>query len=368
MPDGAVGGAGQGGGIAGQGGGGMAGAGGAPGGQGGGPAPECRASSGCPSDRPICDDAGVCRRCDVAALPSSACAARDATRPVCGSNGTCLVCATSADCHDDPTRPICDGAAQKCTACASDAQCADKYGPNPGVCMAHQDSRCATDAETIYVSSGLGCSDSDAGAGVSAKPFCSLEPAVKAVADARTLILVRGPVTASSSTFGASAETSLIGQAGGAVVGATSAVKLAAGKRLYLRDVSVTTVAGVGILAPVGSTLRMERVTVENCAKGGILLAGAAFDISNSTVTGNGPGTQDTTAWGGIYVQQPPATGPARLNLVTVVENKAVGIVCIGAISGTAGILSVNNTAGDISPACGFSSCGSAGQSCGAQP
>ena len=71
--------------------------------------------------------------------------------PVCATTGTiagqCVGCASNADCGG-PT-PICSPA-NTCTACTSDTQCAAIPG-GPGVCMFHQDGRCASDAETIYV-------------------------------------------------------------------------------------------------------------------------------------------------------------------------------------------------------------------------
>src|SRR5450432_1230322 len=125
--------------------------------------PACTSSAGCPVTTPICDAGGACRPCNAGTVASTACANLDASKPTCGANGQCVVCSTSADCKADPTKPICDVANQKCVACTADSQCVDKLGANPGVCMAHQDGRCATDAETFYVSNQTGCSDSGTG-------------------------------------------------------------------------------------------------------------------------------------------------------------------------------------------------------------
>ena len=75
-------------------------------------------------------------------------------------------------------------------------------------------------------------------------------------------------------------------------------------------------------------TLRLDRVTVDSCRGGGVLLDGAAFDIRNTTITNNGPGQAGATAWGGILVNALPATGPAKLSRVTAMDNKQVGIAC----------------------------------------
>jgi hypothetical protein len=53
----------------------------------------------------------------------------------------------------------------------------------------------------------------------------------------------------------------------------------------------------------------MDTCAVTNNPGGGILLNGAAFDIKNTTVTGNGPATfGGATAWGGILVKTFPGT------------------------------------------------------------
>jgi hypothetical protein len=139
-----------------------------------------------------------------------------------------LVCAKSADCAADPTKPICDVANQKCVACTADSQCVDRFGANPGVCMSHQDGRCATDAETFYVANVAGCSDSGAGptAGTAAAPFCTLQPATTSAGGSRALIVVRGPVSGPTDQFNSSTEVSVVGQQSALVasIGSSSAI------------------------------------------------------------------------------------------------------------------------------------------------
>jgi hypothetical protein len=329
--------------------------------------PGCSSSVECPVTAPICDAGGACRPCNGGTVSKTACATLDASKPTCGANGQCVVCTTSADCKADPTKPICAVANQKCVACTADTQCVDKLGANPGICMSHQDGRCATDAETFYVSSQTGCSDTGANAGTSAAPFCTLDPAAKGAGGDRSVVVVRGGVSAGTTAVGGSSEVSIIGQQSAVIAAAVgpNALHLSSGKKLYVRDVSITAVLGVGILAESTSTLRLEHVTVSNSAKGGIQVGGA-FDIANSTITGNGPGSDGGFFWGGIDVQFPPAGGPSRLNLVTVSNNKSSGVTCSSAITGT-GVLAMGN-GGDISATCGFASCPTAGPTCGAQP
>jgi hypothetical protein len=65
--------------------------------------------------------------------------------------------------------------------------------------MAHQDRRCASDAETIYVQFTPACtSDSILTAGTPTVPFCNLSPAVIALSMARRVIVVRGTVGGTS--------------------------------------------------------------------------------------------------------------------------------------------------------------------------
>jgi hypothetical protein len=141
---------------------------------------------------------------------------------------------------------------------------------------------------------------------------------------------------------------------------------------VYLRNITIqgATSTGIGINAapPGGSTvtLYLSGCKVTNNAGGGILLNGAAFDIENTTVTGNGPGNfGGLTTWGGVLVNTPPTGGPAILNLVTVQSNNPVGISCSGTITGT-GVLATGNLSTQITPSCGFTSC-AAGTGCGAQ-
>ena len=113
----------------------------------------------------------------------------------------------------------------------------------------------------------------------------------------------------------------------------------------------------------------MNGCTVDSNRGGGILLNGAAFDIENTTITGNGPGQFTTGAvWGGILVNKPPAAGPTTLKFLTVQANQEIGVDCSAPVSGADGVLASLNAGFDIISTCGFSSCGMASMTCGAQP
>jgi hypothetical protein len=235
--------------------------------------------------------------------------------------------------------------------------------------MSHQDGRCAADAETIYVQSGGSCSDSGGAAGgIAAAPFCSMQPTVAVVGATRDLIVVRGAVNVASAGFqGGAKQISIVGQSSaliGTVTG--SAVHLSAGDA-FIRDIKLMTTGAIGCQADTGTTLRLQHLTVTGNSGGGVLLDGAAFDIRNTTITTNGPGTFGATNWGGILVNNPPAAGPKQLQLVTVQNNMGPGVSCSAAVTGT-GVFATGNTPVDVNATCMFSSCGAAGATCGAQP
>jgi hypothetical protein len=116
-----------------------------------------------------------------------------------------------------------------------------------------------------------------------------------------------------------------------------------------------------------GATLILDSVTVTGNSGGGILLDGAAFNITNTAVTNNGPGDLMGTTWGGVRVQGSSSAGPRNLNLVTIQNNGGPGISCTAAVQGM-GVLATGNSAVDISPTCVITSCGTASAACGATP
>jgi hypothetical protein len=323
---------------------------------------ECAVSSQCgAAGKPICDTTtSACRGCGSGAE----CAAASAATPACASSGKCVECVANTDCKS-ATKPICDMGMGTCRGCQADAECT----AGPQVCMKHQDGRCATDAETIYVQKTAACPGAAATAdGTAALPYCSMDPALGAVGATRDLIVVRGTVSGAATGLTSGArQTSIVGQMSAALAGATDpAFHLVTGDA-YLRNVTLSASASIGCQADAGSTLRLDHVLVTGNTGGGILLNGAAFDIENTTVTNNGPGTQGTTIWGGILVNSPLAAGPGKFQLVTVRNNLAPGILCSAGVAGI-DVMAAGNSTTDISLLCGFVSCGTASTTCGAQP
>jgi hypothetical protein len=226
--------------------------------------------------------------------------------------------------------------------------------------MKHQDGRCATDAETIYVQKTANCPAAD---GTAMAPYCSMDGAVAAVGATRDLIVARGTVGGASSAFaGGTTQISIIGQMNATIGNVNSpAIQLASGD-MYVRNVKLGPSTAIGCQGDAGSILRLDHVLVTGNSGGGILLNGAAFDIENTTVTNNGPSADAT--WGGIRIQNPSASGPVLLHLVTVQGNNPTGVSCSASVTGM-GVLAPGNL---VSSTCGFSSCATANTTCGAQP
>ena len=331
---------------------------------------ECGTDADCrDASRAFCAANGTCVGCAQAPAGAGACAARDRGKPACAPTGACVTCVSNADCPN--TTPICSGS-NACGPCSKDGDCSGRSGP--GVCMSHQDGRCADDAETLYVQASPSCSDAGGAkgaAGSSTTPLCTLQAATSAISATSgmaDLVVVRGTVTGATAAFAVPAKKklSVVGQMTAFIAGGLSpAFRLSSGEA-YLRDLRLTTAASIGCQADAGTTLRLEHVTVTGNVGGGIFLDGAAFEIRNSTVTSNGPAVHGPVSWGGIFANNPPTAGPKMLDLLTVQGNLSPGITCSSAITGT-GILASANLGGDVISTCGFSPCAAASASCGAR-
>jgi hypothetical protein len=273
--------------------------------------------------------------------------------------GECVGCLASSDCSDNK-KPVCDTSSYTCGTCSNDSQCASwTVQPGPGVCMNHQDGRCALDSETLYVNMatcGTGTHD-----GSAAKPFCGPQDALSATTATKKLIVVNGATSSLSGPSSASVgQISVVGQNDASVTGVGAPGIRLAGGSLYLRGLGISGGASaLGIDASTGATLVMNACKVTGSAKGGIKLDGASFDITNTSVTGN-------SGLGGIWINA--LSGESRLNLVTLSGNTSVGITCVNPISGS-GVFATSDAlqTSPISGDCGFTPCTSAGPTCGAQ-
>ena len=217
--------------------------------------------------------------------------------------------------------------------------------------MSHQDGRCASDAETIVVTTG------------------GTLPA--SVPSGKRLLVVRGSVSGTIVwTLPASPQMSIVGQSTGTLTGTAGAATLhVSGGDLYIRAITITG-GSPGIWADTGDILRLEHVNVSNNTAGGILLDGAGFDIKDATVNGNGANIAGSAVFGGIRIQNSLNT-PKSLALSTITGNQLVGVTCDANTAlnpSPTSVLVTSNTGGDIAGTCGFTSCSSTSATCGAQP
>ena len=190
-----------------------------------------------------------------------------------------------------------------------------------------------------------------------------------------TLLIVRGTMDAAAGPFRrppGGSEVSVIGQSGALIApSAKPGFDLQSGA-FYVRGFKISPSASVGIKAAPGAsdelTLRLDRVTVDSCQGGGILIDGAAFDIRNTTVTRSGPADDMGTGWGGLRIKNLLATGPKQVASSTIRMNDGGGVSCASAIDGAADVLVVDNTNTpfQVTPTCSFQPCTAAGPTCGA--
>jgi hypothetical protein len=327
--------------------------------------PECTDDRQCLAERPVCGAGGTCGACSAGI--GQACATNHASTPVCGPSGACVECAVSSDCHGN-AKPVCNPQSFRCVPCQGDADCAGRAGP--GVCMAHQDGRCASEAETIYVQQVATCASvADPASGGATTPFCGLDKGASALSPTRRLFVIRGTVQGTAWTLQGApgdAPVSIVGQQSATIAGGASPGLNVVSADLYVRQVLVTLSAQIGISASNGATLRLDAVKVDTNRGGGILIDASRFDIRNTVVTGNGPGLlPGDVSWGGMRVQNPPATAPLDLNLVTITNNAGPGLLCTSAIQG-AGVRASANSTIDVGTACGITPCGAPSATCGA--
>ena len=223
--------------------------------------------------------------------------------------------------------------------------------------MAHQDARCATDAETTVVTAG------------------GTMPTVFSLTGKR-LVVVRGTVSGSTAWTLSGPQMSIIGQGGSlGGPGASGPTLHVTGGDLYMRGLSVTN-GSPGIQADGGGVLRLERVSVSSNTAGGVLIDGSGFDIKNTSITSNGTVNSLEATWAGLRIQNltSSASGPKTFSYSSVTSNQNTGVSCA---AGTAALLTptpisvfaTGNIGGvDVSLACGFTSCSAASTTCGAQP
>lgn len=319
----------------------------------------CVNNNGCPdSTKPVCQtDGGVCVGC----LQSSDCKTAGALACDTAVN-KCVECVGNGDCTD-PTKPVCDK--QACRGCKADSECT---GIGPGVCMFHLDGHCATDSETVYVSSSPGCADKTDGGlalGTSQTPYCTSQYAIDSTtpvpvppladggpgvtdggADAgiapdggtglpasmKSLVVMRGSKPMTSWSFATSNQTiTVVGQSGAQISGGASIGIHVSGGTVYVRNLRVTGGNGPPGIVADGGSLHLDRSIVDGNMTGGILINNAAYDITNTVVANNGQASTGGCAnWGGVCILEPAGATPGQFLNNTVIGNDTSGVTCFG--------------------------------------
>ncbi len=329
-----------------------------------------------------CDDPGATSASSTGSIDAGGAtdASIDATSPACNASvpfcvpsasaspkaGQCVGCLSSADCSG--STPICDTTLTfTCGACTSDKECAAKKS-GPGICMLHQDGRCASDAETIYVQNTTGQANSScitSGTSSASAPFCQPQAGINAaLATGKSLVVLIG----SSSTAGvfssvpslvaSASQLSIIGSQSPIIAPGASdiGIHIVAGN-VYLRGLEVEgggSGAAVppnnpGIVVEAGVTVVLDRVYVTGAAGGLWVKSGAGFDIANSIFALNLPGTGDYGVFSGVSLGSAGAGLPSRFWFNTVVNNEQIGVSCKNNLQPLVGVLIDGNTGDTVS-------------------
>ena len=303
--------------------------------------------------------------------------------------GMCVICLENSDClAKDTNAPICES--RICRACKTDSECTAA----PGICL--PDGHCAMTTEVIFVEFN---SNTCPGAnGSSANPYCAPNDAVMQLESGKNVIVIRGPTADRLTIATTGLAPVIVGKSGASIPASAATAIQVMSDDVIIRDLTITgggtassskgivatgsltkltlsnvtvnlTAGGLGVQADSGAHLVMNRSTVTNNNRGGIFIDGATFDIKNTTVTANGPGDDMGASWGGLRFKNLLTTGQKSLTSLTVMNNNQVGVSCSGNVDASSVLVSGSSGAVEISPSCGFMSCGTTvTPTCGAQP
>jgi hypothetical protein len=215
--------------------------------------------------------------------------------------------------------------------------------------MFHQNGRCASDAEIIYVQNSAGCSG---GAGTLASPYCRSQDGINAVTAAKRVVVMRGTVAlgiwTSSSTAG---QISVFGQNNATVSpGVDIGIHVISGD-VYIRGLNVqgggASAVNAGIVVDTGATIHLDRCVVSKNAGGLLVHNGAGFEVANSVFAANQTGTGDFGAFGGVSLGTKGTGLPGTFWFNTVVDNQQLGVVCTSNSQSLDGVLLSGNIGGD---------------------
>ena len=133
------------------------------------------------------------------------------------------------------------------------------------------------------------------------------------------------------------------------------------GADLYMRDLICNTNYNAAAVQVNSATLHLLRMVLFDSG-GGVVLDSSNFEIVDTILSGNSVGVFGTSTFGGIYVNNPPATGLKILERVTFKDNNMpTDITCTAPITGL-GVFAPDNRVGVT---CGITPCAPASANCG---
>jgi hypothetical protein len=299
---------------------------------------------------PICADKKCVSCKDVIATNPDACKTKNPLLPACLPNGECGQCNTAKDC---PTLEAAGCVATKCGPCTKDTDC---DGKGAGICITDEDGkagRCATVAETIYVKPITTCPAGTGGRnGSEASPYCRVSDALAATTPAKRVLLLQGPGLLDSFVVDAAGgPLYIIGKGGVSIRPATApGIRVNAAIDVRVRDLTIATGAGTGVVAEGNAIIRLNRCTITNNMLGGFSATqGAGFDISNTVIAANGYGFIGNTPFAGAYLGTPASGRPRRFRVNTIADHAmGPGLVCADGTIDVIGLLSANNPFAEV--------------------
>lgn len=280
----------------------------------------------CVDDGPYCVAPDTCGPCDLLGGAGKTCADDDPSKTVCdGASGRCVEC-TYADTSGCPVdKPGCDEETGTCSKCTEHSQC-------PDTACDMKLGTCFPGDSVIYVENTAAvCAG---GNGTDAKPFCSLFAAVNALTPGEpTTIKVRpGKTSSAMQPLALASEGYVVAIVRGVPQIPTldgsanneAMIQVTPNSRVYLSDLRIVNTNGPSIVECVGaqngaelyiddtliySNLQQAKaIDASNCAtrlrrsrvfknKSGVQLAGGSLWAENSHFTQNGTGAANFGAF-----------------------------------------------------------------------
>lgn len=279
-----------------------------------GPPPQCEDPDGtytdvCPPDAPFCVG-WACVRCSDTDPLATCATAEGAPGPVCDVNGACVQCTAEDATACSGTTPICDPAANACTACTAHNQC-----PGDAGCHLFEGSCLPSDA-VFMVDSGAPMCDQ------AGQPYCSITSALAAAGTGtQATIRVAAGAYIESVVIGSDAVVAIVGTGDVTIAanGGSPSVQLSTGGTGYLSAMAVDNLAAAPGIESAGD-LRLDGVTIQDADTGLLSTEGRVHlegvRIINNALTGVSVGGMDDVVLRNVIIAA-NGTGTAPRGFVT---------------------------------------------------